>query len=434
VGAESVREEGFIADKRVAIWGQLEARVQSADLVILGGLNEGTWPKLPPPDPWLSRPMRSDLGLQLPERRIGLSAHDFQQAIANGEVILSRSEKEDNTPTVASRWLTRFDNLLQGIGDTGKRSLEDMRERGQRFIELSKLIEKASDTVESEPRPCPAPPVVSRPEQISVTQVERLIRDPYSVYAEKVLRLRSLPAIGRMADARDRGTGFHKVLENFVDAIAAEIPDNARQVFDEIAEQTLTEIVPWPAERRIWLGRLSRIANSFISNEQDRREIARPHLREERAGITIPETSRNLVLTCQADRIDLASDGTIAIYDYKSSLPTEKQDKLFSKQLELEAHMAMKGGFKELGSVRAKHLEIIGLSKAESGLILESDPETISEMWTDFLKIIAYFENSINGYGARLRPMMVVPWGDYDHLARRGEWEDNADVIARPVP
>ncbi len=434
VGKESVREEGFIADKRVAIWGQLEARVQSADLVILGGLNEGTWPKLPPPDPWLSRPMRGDLGLQLPERRIGLSAHDFQQAIANGEVILSRSQKEDNTPTVASRWLTRLDNLLQGIGVSGEESLKQMRSRGQRFIELSKLLDKAPEQIAPEPRPCPAPPVAKRPNRISVTQVERLIRDPYSVYAEKVLGLRSLPVMGRTADARDRGTSFHKVLENFIDAVAGEIPENARQVFDDIAKETLTNVVPWAAERRIWLGRLSRIANSFIAREHERREIARPSLREVKGSIKIPDTSRALSLTCQADRIDVSADGTIAIYDYKSSLPTNKQEQLFSKQLELEAHMAMKGGFEDLGKVRTKYLEIIGLSKANSYLPLDCDPDTIADMWTDFLKIIAHFEAPENGYAARLRPMQVVPWGDYDHLARRGEWEDNADLSSRPIP
>jgi len=434
IGTETVREEGFLPDKRVAIWGQLEARVQSADLIVLGGLNEGIWPKLPAPDPWLSRAMRKDVGLQLPERRIGLSAHDFQQAIANADVILSRSEKVDNTPTVPSRWLTRLDNLLQGIGDTGKSSLLDMRTRGKRLVALAQLIDTPETRVNPEPRPCPAPAITTRPDQISVTQVERLIRDPYSIYADKILRLRPLPELGRSANARDRGTSFHKVFEAYIDAIRDEIPPDAREIFDEIATTTLTQKAPWPSERRIWRGRLLRIADSFIAREADRRKIAAPAHTELKGRIPIPGFSRPLALTCRADRIDIAQDGSVAIYDYKSSIPTDRVQRLFSKQLELEAYMSLHGGFEEMRAARATHLEIIGLSKPGSYDERDPDPDLVSEIWDDFLKIIAHFEAPDHGYTARLRPMFEADWGDYDHLARRGEWEDNEDPIARPVP
>jgi RecB family exonuclease len=434
VGLVTVREDGYVPDKRVAIWGQLEARVQSADLIILGGLNEGTWPKLPSPDPWLSRNMRRSAGLQPPERRIGLSAHDFQQAIANKNVILSRALKVDNTPTVASRWITRLENLLTGIGQEGANSLAKMKLRGNRFVSLAQIIDQPLQSVPAEPRPCPAPPLEARPEQISVTQVERLIRDPYAIYAEKILRLRPLPELGRSADARDRGTSFHKVLENFIDAVAEEVPANARDLFDKIALRTLNSETPWPSERRIWLGRLLRVADSFVKQERERRQIASPLLREEKAHIPIPGFSRPLTLTCKADRIDQDGEGYVAIYDYKSSIPSDKQERQFSKQLELEAHMAIMGGFEKLGRVRAKHLEIIGLSKPGDTLERDSNPDTIAEIWGEFLKIITHFEAPENGYSARLRPMREALRGDFDHLARRGEWEDNDTPIVRLVP
>ena len=56
---------------QILIWGTLEARVQGADLLILAGLNEGSWPEAPKPDPWLNRALRHRAGLLLPERRIG---------------------------------------------------------------------------------------------------------------------------------------------------------------------------------------------------------------------------------------------------------------------------------------------------------------------------------------------------------------------------
>ena len=89
------------AHPHILIWGTLEARVQGADLLILAGLNEGTWPATPTPDPWLNRALRHQAGLLLPERRIGLSAHDFQQAAAAREVWLTRAIRSDDAETVA---------------------------------------------------------------------------------------------------------------------------------------------------------------------------------------------------------------------------------------------------------------------------------------------------------------------------------------------
>ena len=99
---------GRNADVRVRIYGPLEARLQNVDRVVLGGLVEGIWPPETRSDPWLSRPMRRELGLDLPERRIGLSAHDFAQALGAPEVILTRAAKLAGAPTVASRFVQRL--------------------------------------------------------------------------------------------------------------------------------------------------------------------------------------------------------------------------------------------------------------------------------------------------------------------------------------
>ena len=102
---------------RLAIWGPLEARLQTADLVILGGLNEGSWPQQVPVDPWFSRPMRRSLGLASPERRIGQAAHDFAQAWCSApQLMLTRALRVEGAPTVPSRWLLRLDSLLRLIG------------------------------------------------------------------------------------------------------------------------------------------------------------------------------------------------------------------------------------------------------------------------------------------------------------------------------
>ncbi len=95
-------------DALLHIYGQLEARLSHCDRVILGGLTEGVWPPDTRSDPWLSRPMRREIGLDLPERRIGLSAHDFAQLLGAREVILTHSAKVGGAPAVASRFLHRL--------------------------------------------------------------------------------------------------------------------------------------------------------------------------------------------------------------------------------------------------------------------------------------------------------------------------------------
>ncbi|HHC29913.1 MAG TPA: double-strand break repair protein AddB, partial [Rhodobacterales bacterium] len=199
----------------VRIWGTLEARVQGVDLVILAGLNEGSWPETPPPDPWMNRKMRAEAGLLLPERRIGLSAHDFQQAIAAKSVVLSRSVRDEESQTVPSRWINRLTNLMKGMSAEGERALEGMRERGAYWLALAGALE-AADPVAPAPRPSPQPPVTARPTQLSVTQITKLVRDPYAIYANKILRLRPLNPLAQTPDASWRGTILHRIMERFV--------------------------------------------------------------------------------------------------------------------------------------------------------------------------------------------------------------------------
>ena len=190
----------------VMIWGTLEARVQGADVVILGGLNEGVWPARPAPDPWLNRRMRRAAGLLLPERQIGLSAHDYQQVAGARRVIFSRSLKDDDAETVASRWLNRLTNLIGGLPDqSGPAALEAMRDRGTSLIAHAENLDRPLEERDKAPRPAPVPPLALRPRRLSVTEIETLIRDPYAVYARRILGLTALKPLRPGDDAAMRG-------------------------------------------------------------------------------------------------------------------------------------------------------------------------------------------------------------------------------------
>ncbi|MFQ5567400.1 MAG: PD-(D/E)XK nuclease family protein, partial [Paracoccaceae bacterium] len=428
LGNESLPPEAERPHPRVMIWGTHEARIQGADLAILAGLNEGTWPPSPRPDPWLSRPMRAALGLPSTDRSIGLSAHDFLQGAARGEVILSRARKVEGAPTVASRWLIRLENLLGGLGDGA--ALAAMRARGEELLGLVALVHQPGATVPRAPRPMPRPPVAARPRRLSVTQIETLIRDAYAIYAKKVLRLDPLDPLGRPPDYLDRGNVVHRVMERFVKATGDDLPEpgEARELLLEIADAVLAESVPWPDTRRIWRARIGRFADWFLAREAERRTAGRPEGLEVKGALALEAPGGAFILTARADRIDRLAEGGAAIFDYKAGAPpTKKQIDLgFSQQLHLQARILMAGGFERLGPLEARMGAYLGLTGAGDGgkeQAVDDLPAEAAAHWTRFEALIAAYDRAETPYIARGRPLKQDEEGDYDHLARRGEWD-----------
>ncbi len=416
----------------ITIWGTLEARVQSADLVILGGLNDGIWPKLPEPDPWLSRAMRAEAGLLAPERRIGLSAHDFQQAIAAKEVVLSRSLRDADAPTVASRWLIRLINLLSGLGDGGQNAVTEMSARGQYWLDLATALERPRLVLEPQKRPSPRPPVALRPTKLSVTEIKTLIRDPYTIYARHILKLRPLEPIRREPDARLRGQAVHLVLEEFVKQTLDNLPDDAAAKLVQVASSVLQTEAPWPATRRLWLARLGRISEWFARGEHERRSKGAPIKLEIRGRAEMFDPP--FILSAKADRIDRLFAGGLAIYDYKTgAVPSGPQVEHFDKQLPLEAAMAQRGAFENLDAEAVASVQYIGLGSDGKILSLKVDDDMIDAAWQGLGDLIRAYQSVGTGYTARSRLEKRTDKSDYDHLSRLGEWDDSDPPCAQEV-
>ena len=436
LGAETVREARATHPK-IAIWGTLEARVESADVVILGGLNDTIWPGAESPDPWLNRAMRSQIGLPPPERLIGLSAHDFQQGCGAKELVISRSLRDGDAPTVASRWVVRILNLLNGLGPEGKNAAKTITRRGQDWIDFARLMDRPETQVAPAVRPSPMPPKSARLDRISVTQVERLIRDPYAVYAAKILGLRQLDPLGREPDALVRGIALHKVVEQFVKAWPTDLPDDAEAAFLRIAEDVLQDEVPWPAMQRIWLARLARIAGWFVKTEAERRKIGSHPVQEVKGVRRIDNLY--LDLSAKADRIDQTDAGRLLIYDYKSgSPPTVPQTEFFNKQLQLEAAIAAVGGFEDLAQGDPVLLQYIGLSGAGQDaegktLTLETSREDAEAVWREFVALMTWYSAADTGFPSRTRMQQMHFSYEFDHLARKGEWEESDAPVNGPV-
>jgi double-strand break repair protein AddB len=432
LGRENLPPEAVTPHPRVMIWGTQEARVQGVDLAILGGLNDGVWPPAPRPDPWLSRPMRERLGLPSPDRDIGLSAHDFLQAAARDEVILTRSRKVDGTPAVASRWLIRLENLLGGLGDG--EALAGMRDRGAELLRLVALVHRPEAPAAPAPRPMPRPPVAARPRRLSVTQIETLIRDAYAIYALKVLRLRPLDPLGRPPDFRERGMVIHRIMERFVAATMGCLPEPeaARALLLEAADAVLAEDVPWPDTRRVWRARIGRFAGWFLAGEAERRALGQPEGLEVKGAMPLATPAGDFTLTARADRIDRLAGGGAAIYDYKAGAPpSEKQITLgFNQQLHLQAAILLAGGFAGVAALEAREGAYLGLTGSSEGGVerrIPNLPDEVAAHMARLEQLIAAYDLAETAYVSRGRPEKRGFAGDYDHLARRGEWEWESD-------
>ncbi|MBL3568244.1 double-strand break repair protein AddB [Rhodovulum sulfidophilum] len=407
----------------VMIWGTLEARVQGADLVILAGLNEGTWPETPPPDPWLNRQMRAEAGLLLPERQIGLAAHDFQQAICAPEVMISRAIRTAEAQTVPARWLNRLTNLMDGLGGTGgPEALAAMRARGQGWLDMAQALDRPAEPLPAARRPSPRPPVDRRPDRLSVTAVERLIRDPYAVYARHILRLKRLDPLVRSADAPLRGTVLHKVMERFLSQPRDPDPDRAQADLMAIADEVLATEAPWPAARALWRARLGRAAESFLRDEAVRQAEA-VCIARERSGAA--RLDNGFTLTAQADRIDRRPDGRLILYDYKTGTPPSlKAMEAFDKQLLLEACIAERGGFEDIPAAPVDHVTYIGLGQPPKTVTNTLDDDLVARTWAELDRLIARYARPEQGYTARNRIQKRSDITDYDLLSRFGEWDE----------
>ena len=429
IQGETLRPRPREPHPRVAIRGPREARIEAADVVILAGLNEGVWPAPSDPGPWLSRPMHEAVGLPLPERSVGLSAHDFQQAVCQPKVILSRAKKVDGTPTVASRWLIRLQTLIEGIG--AGPAWQEMQKRGARYTGLASQMARPLAPVERAKRPAPTLPAIPEPRRLSVTEIETLIRDAYAVYARRVMKLHPLNPLGRAADVRIRGEVVHTIMEQF--ALATPVwpgTDAARETLVRVADEVLAREVAQPDLRRVWRARVARFADWFVTEESKRRADATPLQPEVRGTMEIALPNGPLEIRAKADRIDRRLDGSAAIYDYKTGAPpSENQIGSFSHQLHLQAAILAAGGFEQIPPMDATDGAYIGLTGSRTGG-KETRPKDLPGEIPKFTErvrdLLAAYDTGAP-WTALGRPHLQSFESDYDHLSRRDEWAGEDD-------
>jgi ATP-dependent helicase/nuclease subunit B len=398
----------FGGHPRVFIWGLLEGRLQKADFLVLGGLNEGVWPALPAPDPWLAPKIRTELGLAGLEFRIGLTAHDFAGALGAPRVLLTRARRDSKSPTVASRFWLRLEAMTGGLA----------RDHG-----LERLVRALDDPGPPQPasRPAPCPPASQRPDKISVTAVDRLKADPFAFYAQAILKLRALDAVDEDHTPAWKGTAVHQVFQQWLEHDECD-PGKLRPR----AELLLQDETIHPMLRALWAPRLLEAIDWIAELERANQAEGRRPLAAEAKGEAVLS---GITVQGRADRIDRLADGSLAIIDYKTGAPpTQKAVEAgFALQLGLLGLIGRAGGFDGAsGDPEAFEYWSLQRHNGRFGRLMRPDKDMapgafLEHAHANFAEAVTDYLTGSKPFTAKLNPA-YAPYGDYDQLMRLEEW------------
>lgn len=410
----------------VQIWGRIEARLLSADMMILAGLNEGVWPEIAEPGPWLSRGMKLALSLDPPERKVGLAAHDFLMGMGAQKLLITYAKRRGTSPSDPSRFIQRLEAFL---GETRTKTLYAKTAHFKTYL---KSID-AVDTPKLSRRPVPAPPANVRPRRLSITEIETLIRDPYAIYAKHVLGLKKLRPLGAAPDTAERGSLIHDVLGSFVEEGNDFTAPNAHQALMDIATNIYQRLDDVADRRDIWLKRFAAIAHKVIAYEVARDPKINQRYAEKFGATTLPVANAQFEIYGYADRVDLQHDGAAELIDFKTgSIPTVKDMQNFmSPQLPMEAMILRHAGFADVPKADSNALTYIKLSHGPDPFKItnfatgkQGLDALIDDYWRHFS---AYADMMLlrdeTAMAAQLMPKENQQYaGDYDHFARQKEW------------
>ncbi|MBV9826334.1 MAG: double-strand break repair protein AddB [Alphaproteobacteria bacterium] len=427
LAAAAVVRPPFGSHPRLAIWGLVEARLQQADLLVLGGLNEGTWPGPAAFDPWMSRQMRQEFGIAVPERTIGMAAHDFAQALGAPQVALTRATRREGAPTVPSRWLLRLDTVLRAVGLDGALT-------GDLEIEAAALMHDQPARRIPTPVAMPRPPRKARPRQLSVTQIETLIRDPYAIYARHILRLRALNELDADPGYAERGITMHDALARFVRRHPHDFPSDAHAELLAIGRECFGPYLTRPGVWAFWWPRFERIVQWFVAAETMRRpDIAESHS-ELKGRVVLPARGGPFTITAIADRIDRLQSGELVVIDYKTGTVPKKRDieAGVAVQLPLEAAIARHGDFEGLANgALTSAMEYWRLSGTEpagaiTGVATADPMALVDTVYAQVCDMIDRYDDPAMPYLPVPVPQWKPSYSDYEHLERLNETDSEA--------
>jgi ATP-dependent helicase/nuclease subunit B len=408
---------------RLSVLGPVEARMQSADRLVIAGFNEDNWPPKPESDPWMNGEMRAAVGMPPRNWRTGLSAHDVYMAVCAPEVIVTRSLRQADTATSPSRWLQRFETVIASLG------LASALNRGEERLDWVPHL-TPHHTAPPMVRPAPTPPVTARPRQFSATEVDSWISDPYSIYAKKILRLRQLDPLDRPPDAALRGTLVHDALALFIDKFpAGPLPEDALAELEAMGRKVFAAQWSNPGVQYFWWPRFMAVAGWFVSQEQHRRQSVQISHAEIKGSIKIEGLLGPMTFTARADRLDQDMDGGWHVIDYKTgSVPSAAQVASGRRtQLLIESLIAAQGGFDGLEGGAVQTMEYWQLSGRRDKIAIQTDVRPTdwepATTHAELAALVQLFDDPATAYPSEPDCKYAPAFSVYRHLARIAEWQ-----------
>ena len=400
---------------RLKILGPIEARLQKFDRLIIGEVNENSWPQAVAADPWLSRPMKKDFGLPLPERAIGVQANDFSHLLSGKDVYLTRADRVQGTPMVKSRWLMRLETVLQALG-INPQTLEC-----QWYVKWAEALDEAEKVVPVLPA-APCPPVEARPRKLSASAVENLMRDPYIIYAKYILKLYPLNELEQEMTFADYGNIVHKVLQEFNTKYPCHYPSDAKEELLRIGEKEFARNKVAVVKKAFWWPSFMKTVDWLVATEQKYREDIAQVYNEVEGSYSFEAPAGPFTLTAKADRVDIRKDGKINIIDYKTgqARSLKEIERAYAPQLPIEAMIAQNGGFEGISASEVEAMIYWQLGKKESGVFAQAQ-KMMHDIRDKIIETISLFDFETTPYTSQPNPKYAPKYSDYEQLSRVNE-------------
>ena len=401
---------------RLRILGPIEARLTHFDTIIIGEVNEGAFPKTAGADPWMSRPMKKDFGFPLPEKAVGVLAHDFCQLLAADSVYLTRAERVQGTPMVKSRWWMRLETVLKALG-VDIAELED-----EAFKSWADFIDRAEVFRRLLP-PEPRPPVEARPRVMSASAVENWMRDPYIIYAKYILKLKKLDELEQDLSLKDYGTIIHAVLEKFNNRHPADFPENAEDELLALGRQYFAENQIAMETRAFWWPTFEKTVAWLVNAERNYRQQIKKVHSEVEGSFSFEAPAGKFTITAKADRVDETTDGKINVIDYKTGYArsVKEVEGGYAPQLPIEGLIAKFGGFANIPAAEVEKLIYWQLGRQET-IIENNMNELLDKSYERIVTLASVFDFEKTAYISQPNPKQAPKYSDYEHLARVREW------------
>lgn len=395
------------ASAPIQILSTLEARLLNYDLVIIASLNEGDFPTIEPEN-WLGKKIKKDLGIDRTLKKIGQNAYDFCNYLSNKSVVLTRCKSSNGMIAIESPFLLKFKTLCKKI------KIEP--NLGEKYFSLLKEMNHLEERRIKAPEP--KPKIDLRPQKISITEISKLISDPYFIYAKKILQLSELEKIDFEPSYAEFGSFIHKALEEFVKNPQENFLEKSHKIFEKYFFSEESKLTWWP--------KFENIFSDFLKKNEEFSDL------KNYLEIPVKLKLGDILISGKIDRVILDEENKIEIFDYKTGQipPTKDVISGIEPQLTIAALVLLEGIIdSELENTNPENIKSLNywkLSASKEGEIKKICKENeeikilIAAAKSGLTKLFEHFSDEKNGYIATENNEK----SEYQHLARVKEWKE----------